>query len=92
MPSSAMWRRVGLLETDVSKECIYSIFSVEEKCERIKVFDGANRLTTVRRAVYPEDGGDVPPKRRFIINPHDAKFQKTAFFIVTAVKTSSPKY
>jgi hypothetical protein len=31
-----------------------------------------------------------PLKRRFIINPHDATFQKTAFFIVTAVKTSNP--
>jgi hypothetical protein len=36
----------------------------------------------------PEDGDNVPPKRRVIINPHGATSQKTAFFIVTAVKTS----
>jgi hypothetical protein len=30
----------------------------------------------------------VPPKRRFIINPHGATSQRMAFFIVTAVKTS----
>jgi hypothetical protein len=31
-----------------------------------------------------------PPKRRLIINPHGATYQKTAFFTVTAVKTSNP--
>jgi hypothetical protein len=31
---------------------------------------------------------NVLPKRRFIINPHGALSQQTAFFIVTAVKTS----
>jgi hypothetical protein len=31
-----------------------------------------------------------PPKRRFLQNPHDATSKKTAFFIVTAVKTWNP--
>jgi hypothetical protein len=31
----------------------------------------------------------IPPKRRFLRNPHGAPSQKTAFFIVTAVKTSN---
>jgi hypothetical protein len=31
-----------------------------------------------------------PPKRRFIINPHVATSQKTAFFVVTTMKTSNP--
>jgi hypothetical protein len=30
------------------------------------------------------------PKRRFIINPHGVTSLKTAFFKVTAVKTSDP--
>jgi hypothetical protein len=55
MPSSGMWRRVGLLWTNVSEEHVASIFSVEE-----------------------------------IVNPHGDTSQKTAFFLVTAVKTSTP--
>jgi hypothetical protein len=31
----------------------------------------------------------VPPKRRFLQEPHDVTSQKTPFFIVTAVKTSN---
>jgi hypothetical protein len=31
-----------------------------------------------------------PPKRRFLQEPHGVTFQKTPFFIVTAVKTSNP--
>jgi hypothetical protein len=37
---------------------------------------------------------EIPPKRRFLQDPHGVTSQKTAFFIVTAVKTSnlpSPK-
>jgi hypothetical protein len=36
--------------------------------------------------------GQVPPKRRFLINQHGATSQKTAFFIVTTAKTSNPSY
>jgi hypothetical protein len=31
----------------------------------------------------------VPPKRRFLKEPHGITFQKIPFFIVTAVKTSN---
>jgi hypothetical protein len=31
----------------------------------------------------------VPPKRRFLQQPHGVTSQKTSFFIVTAVKTSN---
>jgi hypothetical protein len=31
----------------------------------------------------------VPPKRRFLQEPHGITTQKTPFFIVTAVKTSN---
>jgi hypothetical protein len=42
---------------------------------------------------YPEDGGDTfPPKRRFTQNLHGATSQKTAFFIVTPVKTWNPTW
>jgi hypothetical protein len=33
----------------------------------------------------------VPPKRRFLQEPHDITCQKTAFFIVSAAKTSDLK-
>jgi hypothetical protein len=39
----------------------------------------------------PEDGGDVPPKRRLTFNRlHGIISQKTVFFITTAVRTSNP--
>jgi hypothetical protein len=39
----------------------------------------------------PEDGGDVPPKRRLIFNGlHGIISQKTVLFITTDVRTSNP--
>jgi hypothetical protein len=38
---------------------------------------------------YPEDGGDTFPKRRFTQDIPGGTTQKTAFLIVTAVKTSN---
>jgi hypothetical protein len=40
MPSSGMWRRVGLLSTDVSEERVASIFRVKERTRAKKVLDG----------------------------------------------------
>jgi hypothetical protein len=41
----------------------------------------------------PEDGGDVPPKRRFTLNGlYGVISQKMILFITTAVKTSNPAY
>jgi hypothetical protein len=37
MPFSEIWRRVGIIRTDVSEERVASIFRVEENRERIKV-------------------------------------------------------
>jgi hypothetical protein len=45
------------------------------------VFSGMLRRVALRRRY-------VPPKRRFLQEPHDLTSQKTPFFIVTAVKTS----
>jgi hypothetical protein len=43
------------------------------------------------RRVDPVKGIDFPPKRRFISQDlYGAISQKTAFFIVTAVKASNP--
>jgi hypothetical protein len=39
----------------------------------------------------PEDGGDVPPKRRLTFNGLQGVIsQKTVFFITTGVRTSNP--
>jgi hypothetical protein len=37
MPSSGMWRRVGLVRTDVSEERVASIFKVEKGRGRRKM-------------------------------------------------------
>jgi hypothetical protein len=47
-----------------------------------KVSSGMLRCVTLVRTV-------VPPKRRFLQEPHGVTSQKTPFFIVTAVKTSN---
>jgi hypothetical protein len=41
-----------------------------------------SRSFLVRGFFYPEDGGDVPPKRRFTQDVHSTTSQKTAFFII----------
>jgi hypothetical protein len=39
----------------------------------------------------PEDGGDVPPKRRLPFNElHGVISQEIIFFIITAVRTLNP--
>jgi hypothetical protein len=41
--------------------------------------------------IDPEDGGDVPPKRRLNLDGlHDVISEKMVLFITTAVKTSNP--
>jgi hypothetical protein len=47
------------------------------------------RGTSMSRWLQNADGDDVPPKRRFTQDLHSATSQKTAFFIVTALKTSN---
>jgi hypothetical protein len=44
------------------------------------------------RATRIGELGTTPPKRRFLQEPHGITFQKTPFFIVTAVKTSNLTY
>jgi hypothetical protein len=50
------------------------------------------RVALVRTNVSVEPGASVirvPPKRRFLQEPHGVTAQKTPFFIVIAVKTSN---
>jgi hypothetical protein len=68
-----MWRRVGFVWTDVSEDRVASIFRVEESASEEPAC--SCRLSS--------------PKRRFTQKLHGATSQKTAFFIVTAVKTSN---
>jgi hypothetical protein len=75
MPSSGKYHRIDLVQTDVSEECIASAT--------------CSRWFLARGFFYPEDGGDVPPKRRFTQDVHGDTSQKTAFFIVIVVKTSN---
>jgi hypothetical protein len=48
-----------------------------------------SRWFLARPIFDPEDGGDVPPKRRFIYGLHGVISQKMAIFITTAVRTSN---
>jgi hypothetical protein len=74
MESLGVLGRKALVRTDVSEERSVSII--------IKV----TRIGELRKTLAV--GRYVPPKRRFLQEPHGVTFQKTAFFIVTAVKIS----
>jgi hypothetical protein len=71
-----MCRHVDLVWIDVSEECIVSIFREEKSASEEPASAGGCSLWY------------VPPKRPFTQDLHGAITQKTAFFIVTAVKTS----
>jgi hypothetical protein len=82
--NAGMLRRVGLLRTDVSEERIVSITRVAKIGSLGTLAVTSNRST--------RDGGVVPPKRRFLQEPHNVISQKTAFFTVATVKTSILTY
>jgi hypothetical protein len=78
-----MLRRVALVRTDVSEEPGAS-FIRETRIGEPRTTQAANsNRRTLRRNTT------VPPKRRFLQEQQGVKTQKTAFFIVTAVKTSN---
>jgi hypothetical protein len=79
MPSSGMLHRVTLVRTDDPEEHIASIITVTTIGE-VKRMLSVTSNTELRY---------VPPKRQVLQEPHGVAFQKTAFFIVTAVKTSN---
>jgi hypothetical protein len=74
-----MLRHVALIRTDVSEEVGASFIRVT----KISVLGTTLAVTSNRWKCQ------VRPKRRFLQEPHGITSQKTAFFIVTAVKTSS---
>jgi hypothetical protein len=68
MPSSGMWRRVGLVKTDVSKERVASIFRIEKiYASEEKCYEAPNRLSS------------IPSKLRFLQDPHGITSQNTTF-------------
>jgi hypothetical protein len=71
-----MFLRVAFVRFDVSEELSAPVIRVT----RIGEPGTTLAVTSWRR--------EVPPKRRFLEKPHCVTPQKTAFFIVTAVKTS----
>jgi hypothetical protein len=65
---------VALVGTDVSEELSASFIRETGICEIGKTLAAASV---------------VPPRRRFLQEPHGVTSQKTTFFIFTAVKTSN---
>jgi hypothetical protein len=84
MVSSGKLRRVALVGTDVSEEPGGSFIRVTSIGELGTTQAATSNRRTLRRKEAP-----VPPKRRFLQQPHGVTSQKTQFFIVTAVKTSN---
>jgi hypothetical protein len=81
-----MLRRVVLVRTDVSEELTTPFIRVTRLGElgtAVALFLAHVFLSPWWRRRY------VPPKRRFLQEPHGVTSQKTTFFIVTAVKTSN---
>jgi hypothetical protein len=99
MAYSGMLRSVALVRTDVSEELSASFIRVT----RIGVLGTTLAVTRNRRTLLVklalflvhrflsswERRRYVLPKCRFLHEPHGVTFQKTRFFIVTAVKTSN---
>jgi hypothetical protein len=81
-----MWYRIDLVWTDASEERIASIFRIE-KSAAVSI----HLLTLVpssRIFLFWRWRRYLPPELRFTEDLHGATSQKTAFFIVTAVKIS----
>jgi hypothetical protein len=81
MPFSGMLRRVTLVRTDISEERTASIIR-DTRIGEVRTLAVTNNRSSLRRR-------RVRPKRRFLQQPHGVTSQKTAFFVVTVVKTSN---
>jgi hypothetical protein len=88
MISSGILRRVALVRTDVSQELSASFIRVTRIGELGTLAVTSNRSTLRFLSPWWRRRW-VPPKRRFIQEPHGVASQKTPSFIVTAVKTSN---
>jgi hypothetical protein len=74
-----MWRRVALVRTVVLEELIFSIIRVKTISKLKITLSVTDKWRTLQY---------ISPKRRFLQQPHGVTSQKTALFMVTAVKTS----
>jgi hypothetical protein len=90
MVSSGMLRPVAFVRTDVSEEHRASFIRV--------TFLGSVRRLVVAASVVPSSPilvalmkeALVPPKRRFLQEPHGVASQKTPFFNLSAVQEARP--
>jgi hypothetical protein len=86
-----MWHRADVVLTDFPEERIASIFRVEGKIRKSAseetVRTGGSRLLIFPSTLKME--AIRSPNRRLTRHLHGATSQKTAFFIVTTVKTSN---
>jgi hypothetical protein len=97
MKNAIFWdlRRVAIVRTDISEERIAFIIRVTRSRELgTTLAVTSNRSTLPRNTmVYtpspPDDGGDMFLRNVASIKTRGAISQKTAFFIVTAMKTSN---
>jgi hypothetical protein len=91
MSSSRTWRQVAFVRTDVSEERIAYIIRVTRISELKTLAETSNWdeiLISLARRFFPPwwRRRHVPPKRRLLQEPYGVTSQKTAFFILTAVK------
>jgi hypothetical protein len=95
-----MLRRVTLVRTDVSEELSAAFIRVTKIFElgtTLALTSAACRRLLVTASVVLSspifvtlmEEAQVPPKRRFLQEPHGVSSKKTLFFITTAVKTSN---
>jgi hypothetical protein len=82
-----MLRRVAVIRIDVLEECVTSVIRIPSQCYSVVVT--ANDFPSLTIPVTLMMGLYVSPKRRFLQEPHCVTSQKTAFFILTAVKTTN---
>jgi hypothetical protein len=85
MATSGKLRHVAFVRNDVSEECSASIIRVTTIGELGTLAVSSNRHTRRRNtkftnSCHPEDGGAIPPKRRFLQEPHGVTSKKTPFF------------
>jgi hypothetical protein len=94
MLSSGVLRHVTLIRTNVSKEYITSIVRVTRigKLGTLTITSNQSMLQHANAdSCHPDGIGDMflLPKHQFLQEPHSVTSQKTAFFIVTSVKSSN---
>jgi hypothetical protein len=89
MASSGTLRRVSLVRTDVSEEPSASFIRVTRIGELGTMLVTASVVPCSLILVTLMKETLRSPKRRFLQEPHGVTFQKTPFFMVTAVNASN---